>query len=143
MTKSVKGTKTEQNLMIAFASESMAVNRYTYFAEAASQEGYQQITVIFMETAEDERAHARVFSTLFESGVVEINASFPSVVVSKTKDNLEVAIAGEKATWNQRYSDFFRIAAEEGLPDIAHTFESIGRVEKFHEERFRRLIALL
>jgi rubrerythrin len=137
MTKSVKGTKTEQNLMIAFASESMAVNRYTYFAEAASQEGYQQITVIFMETAEDERAHARVFSTLFESGVVEINASFPSVVVSKTKDNLE------KATWNQRYSYFFRIAAEEGLPDIAHTFESIGRVEKFHEERFRKLLALL
>ena len=143
MKKSVKGTKTEQNLMIAFASESMAVSRYTYFAEASSQEGYKQISVIFMETAEDEGAHARVFSTLFESGIVEVKASFPSVVVSNTKDNLEVSIAGEKATWRQRYSDFSQIAAEEGFPDIANTFESIGRVEKVHEERFRRLRELL
>ena len=143
MKKSVRGTKTEQNLMIAFASETMAVNRYTYYAEASSREGYEQITAIFMETAEDERAHARVFSKLFESGIVEIKASFPSVAVNKTKENLEVSIAGEKATWSQRYSEFARIAAEEGFPDIANTFESIGRVEKLHEERFRRLFELL
>jgi rubrerythrin len=143
MKKSIKGTKTEQNLMIAFASESMAVNRYTYFAEASSREGYKDITVIFMKTAEDERAHAKVFSKLFESGTVEIKATFPSVVINKTKDNLEVSIAGEKATWSQRYSDFAQIAKVEGFPDIANTFESIGGVEKLHEQCFRKLFELL
>jgi rubrerythrin len=143
MTKPIQGTQTEKNIMIAFASESMAANRYTYFAEASSREGYEQITVLFMEAAEDERAHARAFSKLFESGAVEIKATFPSVVVSKTKDNLEVSIAGEKATWSQRYSDYARIAAEEGFPDIANTFESIGGVEKLHEERFRKHLELL
>ena len=143
MTQSLKGTRTEKNLMIAFASESMAVNRYTYFAEAASQEDREQIASAFRETAEDERAHARVFSRLFEGGVVEIKTAFPAVVVGKTKDNLEASIAGEKATWNQRYPDFAGIALEEGFPQIAETFESIGRVEKRHEERFRRYIELM
>lgn len=129
--------------MIAFASESMAVNRYIYFAEESRREGYEQVAVIFMETVEDERAHARVFSALFESGFVEIKASFPSVVVSKTKDNLEASIAGEKMTWRKRYSDFARIATAEGFSNIAKKFESVGRVEKHHEERFRKLLELL
>jgi rubrerythrin len=140
MKKSVKGTKTEQNLMIAFASESMAVNRYTYFAEAANREGYEEVAAVFRETAEDEAAHARVFSALFEGGMVEIKASFPSAAVSKTRENLEVSVAGEKATWSQRYPDFVRIATEEGFPDIANAFESIGRVEKLHEEDFSNLL---
>lgn len=141
MKKSIKGTKTEKNLMTAFAVESLAVNRYTYFAEAARKEGYEQIAGIFMETAENEKAHARMFFKFFEGGSVEITAAFPAVPVVDTKRNLETSMEGENKSWTIRYADSARVASEEGFPDVASLFESVATAEKLHEERFSRLLA--
>ena len=136
----VKGTQTEKNLMAAFAGESQTFNRYSYFAEAARKEGYEQIANIFSDTANDEKAHARVFYQYLEGGGVEITTTYPSGTAAATKMNLETAVAGENAAWTFRYEDFARIAREEGFPDIASTFEHIAVAEKFHEARFRRLM---
>jgi len=140
MAKSIKGTKTEKNLLAAFAGESQARNRYTYFASAARKEGFEQIANIFIETAENEKEHAKIFFKYLEGGDVEITAMYPAGVIKDTKTNLEEAASGENLEWTVLYSDFAKIAAEEGFEDIARSFEQISKVEKFHESRYRKLI---
>jgi len=141
MSKSIKGSKTEKNLLAAFAGESQARMRYTYFASAARKEGFEQIANIFMETAENEKEHAKVFFKHLEGGEVEITASYPAGVIADTKTNLEAAAAGEQMEWTTIYSDFAAIAKEEGYPEVARSFEQIAKVEKFHEGRYRALVA--
>ena len=140
MGKSMKGTRTEKNLLAAFAGESQARNRYTYFASAARKEGFEQIANIFLETAENEKEHAKVFFKHVEGGDVEIIASYPAGVIGSTKSNLEAAAAGENLEWTTLYSDFAKIASDEGFPEVARSFEQIAKVEKFHESRYRKLI---
>ncbi len=141
MAKSIKGTRTEQNLLKAFAGESQARTRYTYFSSAARKEGFEQIANIFMETAENEKEHAKVFFKYLEGGEVEITASYPAGVIGDTKANLTAAAAGEKMEWTSMYPDFGKIAREEGFPEVARSFEQIAKVESFHEARYRKLIA--
>ncbi len=143
MAKSLKGTRTEQNLLKAFAGESQARTRYTYFSSAARKEGFEQIANIFMETAENEKEHAKVFFKYLEGGEVEITASYPAGVIGDTKANLAAAAAGEKMEWTSMYPDFGKIAREEGFPEVARSFEQIAKVESFHEARYRKLIANL
>jgi len=140
MSKSVKGTTTERNLLTAFAGESQARNRYTYFASAARKEGFEQIANIFIETAENEREHAKVFFNYLEGGDTEIVAAYPAGMIKDTKSNLEAAAAGENLEWTTIYADFSKIARDEGFPEIARSFEQIAKVEKFHESRYRRLV---
>jgi len=137
--KSIKGSKTEKNLLKSFAGESQARNRYTYFASAARKEGYEQIANFFMETAENEKEHAKVFFKLLEGGDLEITAAYPAGKIGSTKENLEAAAAGEKMEWTTIYADFARTAREEGFEDAAVAFEQIAKVEKFHESRYRKL----
>jgi len=139
VSKSVKGTRTEKNLLAAFAGESQARNRYTYFASAARKEGFEQIANIFTETAENEKEHAKVFFKYLEGGDTEITAVYPAGMIQDTKSNLEAAAAGEKLEWTTLYVDFAKIAAGEGFPEIARSFEQIAKVEKFHESRYRKL----
>lgn len=141
MAKSVKGTETEKNLLKAFAGESQARNRYTYFASAARKEGLEQIANIFTETAENEKEHAKVFFKYLEGGDTEIVASYPAGIIKDTKSNLEAAAAGENLEWTTLYADFSATAKAEGFPDIARSFEQIAKVEKFHESRYRKLIS--
>ncbi len=143
MGKSVKGTKTEQNLLKAFAGESQARNRYTYFASAAKKEGLEQIANLFTETAENEKEHAKIFFKHLEGGDVEITAIYPAGVIKDTKSNLEEAAAGENMEWTTLYSDFSKVAKDEGFPEIARSFEQVAKVEKFHESRYRKLISNL
>jgi rubrerythrin len=140
MAKAFKGSKTEKNLLAAFAGESQARNRYTYFASAARKEGYEQIANIFAETAENEKEHAKVFFKHLQGGDVEIVASYPAGVIGKTKDNLEAAAAGEKLEWTTLYADFAKTAKAEGFAEVARSFDQIAKVEKFHEARYRKLI---
>lgn len=140
MSKSIKGTKTEQNLLKAFAGESQARNRYTYFSSVAKKEGLVQISNIFMETAENEKEHAKVFFKYLEGGDVEITASYPAGMIKDTKTNLEEAAAGENMEWTTLYADFAKIAGDEGFSEIARSFEQIAKVEKFHESRYRKLV---
>ena len=141
MAKSIKGTKTEKNLLAAFAGESQARNRYTYFASAAKKEGFEQISHIFLETAENEKEHAKIFFKHLEGGDVEIMAAYPAGVIGDTKSNLEAAAAGENMEWTTLYANFAKIAREEGFLEVAISFEQISKVEKFHESRYRKLIA--
>jgi rubrerythrin len=141
MSKSIKGTKTEKNLLKAFAGESQARNRYTYFASAAKKEGYEQIANIFLETAENEKEHAKVFFKYLEGGEAEITASYPAGIIKNTKANLEEAAAGENMEWTSLYSGSAQVAHSEGFPEIAKSFEQIAMVERFHESRYRRLIS--
>ena len=141
MAKSIKGTKTEKNLLASFAGESQARNRYTFFASAAQKEGYVQTSRIFLETAENEKEHAKVFFKYLEGGDVEITASYPAGVIGDTKSNLEAAAAGENMEWTVLYSEAARIAKEEGFPEVARSFEQISKVEMFHEKRYRKLAA--
>ena len=140
MAKSFKGSKTEKNLLAAFAGESQARNRYTYFASAARKEGYEQIANIFAETAENEKEHAKVFFNHLQGGEAVITAGYPAGVIGKTKDNLEAAAAGEKMEWTTLYADFAKTAKGEGFPEVARSFDQIAKVEKFHESRYRKLI---
>ncbi len=140
MNKSIKGTRTEKNLLTAFAGESQARNRYTYFASAARKEGLEQIANIFIETAENEKEHAKVFFKYLEGGDTEIVAVYPAGMIKDTKSNLEAAAAGENLEWTTIYADFSKIARDEGFAEVARSFEQIARVEKFHESRYRRLI---
>jgi rubrerythrin len=114
--------------------------RYTYFASAARKEGYEQIANIFMETAENEKEHAKVFFKYLEGGEVEITANYPAGMIRDTKSNLEAAAAGEKMEWTSIYQDFGKVAEDEGFPEVARSFEQIAKVEKFHESRYRKLI---
>lgn len=140
MAKSIKGTRTEKNLLTAFAGESQARNRYTFFASKAKKEGFEQIASIFTETAGNEKEHAEVFFNHLQGGDVEITAAYPAGMIKDTKSNLEAAAAGEQLEWTTLYADFAQIAKEEGFPEISHSFEQIAKVEMFHEARYRKLI---
>lgn len=140
MSQSVKGTRTEKNLLAAFAGESQARNRYTYFASQAKKEGYEQISRFFLETADNEKEHAKVFFKYLEGGDVEITAAYPAGVIGDTRANLEAAAAGENLEWTTLYADFAKIARDEGFPAIANSFDQIAKVEKFHEARYRKLV---
>jgi rubrerythrin len=139
LSKSVKGTQTEKNLLTAFAGESQARNRYTFFASVARKEGYEQISNIFTETAGNEKEHAEIFFNYLEGGDVEIAAAFPAGVVADTRANLQAAADGEKLEWSEIYADFEKTAREEGFDEIATSFKEIAEVEGFHEMRYRKL----
>jgi rubrerythrin len=136
----IKGTQTEKNLLKAFAGESQARNRYTYFASAAKKEGYEQISAFFLETAENEKEHAKLFFKFLQGGDLEITASYPAGKIGTTKENLKAAAEGEKMEWGSIYPDFEKIAQKEGFPEIAKTFKEIGEVEEHHESRYRALL---
>ena len=140
MAKSLKGTQTEKNLLAAFAGESQARNRYTYFASAARKEGFEQIANIFSETGENEKEHANVFFKYLEGGELEITASYPAGMIKDTRSNLEAAAGGEKLEWEVIYRNFAEVAKEEGFSEVARSFEQIAKVEKFNESRYRKLI---
>jgi rubrerythrin len=138
--KSVKGTQTEKNLLKAFAGESQARNRYTYFASEARKEGYEQICWIFTDTADNEKEHAKRFFGFLKGGDVEITASYPGGVIGKTKENLKEAAAGENLEWGTLYPDFAEVAEKEGFAEIASVFREIAKVEKAHEARYLKLL---
>lgn len=138
--KSIKGTKTEQNLLKAFAGESQARSRYTFFASVAKKEGYEQIAAIFLETAEQEKEHAKRFFKYLEGGMVEITATYPAGVIGTTTENLIAAAEGELEEWDLLYPDFAKTADEEGFPDIANTFRQVAKVEVEHEKRYLALV---
>ena len=140
MEKSIKGTKTEQNLLKAFAGESQARNRYTYFAKVAKKEGFEHIASVFLETAEQEKAHAKKFFKFLEGGMVEITASYPAGIINTTAENLAAAAAGENEEWTELYPEFARIAEEEGFKKVATAFKMIAKVEAEHEARYKALL---
>lgn len=135
----LKGTRTEKNIMTAFAGESQARNRYTYFASQARKEGYEQIAAIFEETANQEKEHAKRLFKFLEGGEVEIQASFPAGVVGSTLENLKAAAAGENYEHTKMYPEFVKIAREEGFEEIASVMEAIAVAEKHHEKRYLAL----
>ena len=139
--KSLKGTRTETNLLTAFAGESQARNRYTFFASQARKDGFVQMANIFEETANQEKEHAKRLFKLLEGGEVEVKASFPAGVIADTLKNLKEAAAGENHEWTSMYPEFARVAREEGFPEIAGIFEAIAVAEKQHEKRYLDLAA--
>jgi rubrerythrin len=141
MTKSLKGSRTEKNLLTAFAGESQARNRYAFFASAARKEGFEQIANIFAETADNEKEHAKVFFKYLEGGDTEITATYPAGMIKDTKSNLDAAAAGENSEWTAIYANFAKTARDEGFMDVARSFEQIAKVERFHESRYRKLSA--
>jgi len=138
--KSLKGTKTEKNLLAAFAGESQARNRYSYFVSQAKKEGYEHIAALFQETAENEKEHAKVFFKYLQGGDVELVASYPAGIIGTTEQNLLAAAEGEKMEWGTLYPDFAETAEKEGFPDIALSFKNIAMVESYHEKRYRKLL---
>ncbi len=138
--KSLRGTKTEKNLLASFAGESQARNRYTYFASVARKTGYEQIAAIFLETAVNEREHAKRFFEFLEGGDVEIRTSYPAGVIGDTAGNLEGAAEGENLEWTKLYKGAEKIAREEGFIEIANVFKEIAEVEERHEVRYRKLL---
>ncbi|OYT10882.1 MAG: rubrerythrin family protein [Bacteroidetes bacterium 4572_112] len=140
MSKSIKGTQTEQNLLKAFAGESQARNRYEFFSKAAKKEGYEQISRIFQETADQEKQHAKRFFSFLEGGGLEITATYPAGIIGTTKENLEAAAAGENEEWVELYPEFARIAKEEGFPQVATAFKMIAVVEAEHERIYLQLL---
>ncbi|MCC8113439.1 MAG: rubrerythrin family protein [Bacteroidales bacterium] len=141
--KSIKGTRTEHNLLASFAGESQARNRYTLFAQKAVEEGYQQIAAIFLETADQELSHAKQFFSKLEGGTVTITAGYPAGVVGSTVENLAEAAAGEREEWSDLYSNFAVTAQEEGFPEIANLFKLVSKVEQMHEARYIKLMERL
>lgn len=139
MPKSVKGTQTEKNLLIAFAGESQARNRYTYYGRAARKEGLVQISAIFEETANQEKEHAKRFFKFLEGGPVQITETFPAGIVGTTLDNLKDAASGEEHEWQEMYPAFAKVARDEGFTEIAEAFEAISIAEKQHGKRYRDL----
>ena len=137
---SIKGSKTEQNLLKAFAGESQARNRYTYFASTAKKEGYEQISAIFLETAENEKEHAKVFFKYLEGGMAEITAMYPAGKIGTTAENLLAAADGEKEEWGKLYPEFEKVARTEGFKEVADSFKEIAEVEEQHEKRYRKLL---
>jgi len=137
--KSLKGTRTEQNLLKAFAGESQARMRYDYFAKQAKKEGLEQIAAIFEETALNEKEHAKRFFKFLEGGMVEITTAYPAGVIGNTAENLKAAAEGENEEWTKLYPEFADIAEEEGFKEVATAFRMIAKVEKAHEERYRKL----
>ncbi len=137
--KSIKGTQTEQNLLKAFAGESQARMRYDYFSKQAKKEGLEQISAIFNETALNEKEHAKRFFKFLEGGMVEITAAYPAGIIGTTLENLKAAADGENEEWSELYPEFADVAEKEGFKDVAIAFRMIARVEKAHEERYRKL----
>ncbi len=137
---SLRNTRTEKNILTAFAGESQARNRYTYFAAKAKKEGFVQIAHVFEETADQEREHAKRLFKLLEGGEVEVTASFPAGVIASTVDNLKEAAGGENHEHTEMYPDFARIAREEGFSEVADIFLAIAVAEKQHEKRFLGLM---
>ena len=140
MTKSLKGTKTEQNLLKSFAGESQARNRYEFFASVAKKEGYEQIAAIFQETANQEKEHAKRFFKFLEGGMTEITASYPAGIIGTTKENLKAAAEGEHEEYSILYPTFSEIAKEEGFLEVATAFKMITKVEMEHERRYLKLL---
>lgn len=136
---SLKGSQTEKNLLAAFAGESQARNRYTYAASVAKKEGFEQISAIFADTAENEKEHAKLFFKYLEGGEVEITASYPAGIIDNTLGNLQAAAAGEKAEWGTIYPDFAKTAKEEGFTEVASSFTQVAAVEAEHEARYNTL----
>lgn len=139
-TKSIKGTKTEKALLAAFAGESQARNRYTYFASVAKKAGYEQIAGIFLETAENEKEHAKRFFKFLEGGEVEISAAYPAGIIGDTAANLEAAAAGEHLEWTKLYKEAGDLARSEGFDEVGKQFDEIAEVEVEHEKRYRKLL---
>jgi len=139
MSKSLKGTQTEKNLLTAFAGESQARNRYTFFAGKARKEGLIQIADIFEETASQEKEHAKRFFNFLEGGELEITASFPAGIIGSTLENLRAAAAGEEHEWTDMYPSFAKVAREEGFEPVAKAFEAISVAEKQHGKRYKEL----
>jgi rubrerythrin len=139
-TKSLKGTRTEKNLLISFAGESQARNRYEFFASVAKKEGYEQIGAIFQETANQEKEHGKRFFKFLEGGSAEIVAGYPAGIIGTTKENLKAAAEGENEEWKKGYPGFAEIAKEEGFPEIAAAFKMVAKVEAEHERRFLKLL---
>ena len=137
----LKGSRTEKNLLAAFAGESQARTRYSFFASVAKKEGYEQISSIFQETADNEKEHAELFFKHLKGGVAEIMAAYPAGIIGSTSENLEAAAEGEKLEWGTLYPNFAKVAEEEGFKDIARTFQMVAKVEKYHERRYLKLLA--
>jgi len=140
MSKSIKGTRTEQNLLKSFAGESQARNRYEFFVKVAKKEGYEQIAAIFQETANQEKEHAKRFFKFLEGGMMEITATYPAGVIGTTAENLKAAAEGENEEWTELYPQFAEIAKEEGFTEIAVAYKMIAKVEAEHERRFLKLL---
>ena len=138
--KRLKGTKTEKNLLASFAGESQARNRYSYFSSVAKKAGFEQIAAIFLETADNEKEHAKRFFKLLEGGDVEITASYPAGVIGDTVVNLGAAAAGENLEWTKLYKEAEETARKEGFEEIADQFKEIAEVEEQHEKRYRKLL---
>jgi rubrerythrin len=140
MTKSIKGSETELNLLKAFAGESQARNRYEFFAKAAKNEGYEQVAAIFQETANQEKEHGKRFFKFLEGGMVEITATYPAGRIGTTKENLKAAAEGENEEWTDLYPHFAEVAKEEGFPEVSTAFKMIAKVEAEHERRYLKLL---
>jgi len=136
-----RGSRTEKNVLAAFAGESQARNRYSFFASAARKEGYEQVGAIFAQTAEEEREHGKLFFKLLKGGEVEITAAYPAGVIGNTKQNLKAAAAGEQMEWGTLYPAFAKTADDEGFRDIANLFKQVAKVEAHHEKRYATLLA--
>lgn len=139
--KSLKGTKTEKNLLASFAGESQARNRYAYFASVARNAGYEQISAIFLETADNEKEHAKRFFKLLEGGDLEITAAYPAGVIGDTAANLAAAAVGENLEWTKLYKEAEDTARKEGFEEVAKQFKEIAEVEVEHEKRYRKLLS--
>ena len=137
---SIKGTETEKNLLKAFAGESQAKNRYTFFAEKAKKEGYEQIAAFFMETALQEEQHAKIFFDFLEGGMIEVTASYPAGIIGTTAENLIACANGENEEWTELYPRYEEIARKEGFTKIATAFKLIAQIEAEHEKRFLKLL---
>jgi rubrerythrin len=140
MTSTLKGTRTEKNLLSAFAGESQARNRYELFVKAAKNEGFEQIAAIFQETADQEKEHAKRFFSFLEGGMVEITITCPAGIVGTTSENLKAAAEGEHEEWSDLYPKFAEVAMEEGFKEIATAFRMIAKVEAEHERRYLKLL---
>jgi len=136
----LKGSKTEKNLLAAFAGESQARMRYTFFSNVAKKEGYEQISAIFNETADNEKEHAELFFKHLKGGNVEITSAYPAGIIGSTAENLLAAAEGEKLEWGTLYPNFAEIAQKEGFADVARTFRMVAEVEAYHERRYRKLL---
>ncbi len=136
----IKGSKTEQNLLKAFAGESQARNRYTYWAKIAKKEGYEQMSALFLETAEHEREHAKQFFKYLEGGMVEVTAAYPAGKLGTTSEHLLAAAEGEHEEWTVLYPEFADVAEQEGFKDVASTFRQVAKAESWHERRYRKLL---
>jgi len=137
------GSKTERNLMAAFAGESQARTRYTFFSSVAKKEGFEQISAIFQETSDSEKEHAQLFFEFLEGGSVEIIASYPAGIIGSTAENLKAAADGEKMEWGVLYPSFADTAEQEGFTEASRTFRMVAKVEAYHERRYRKLLANL